>query len=291
MARLIWGFVALVSLACLFVGCSVSAHTVFEGPKVVHETEKRYVIECSTIQLLSDTTEVVLLVSDLQEPRESLRFRVDEMEKHPPILFILRPGRLAMDSRLRGMEIPKDFEVAKAYPNETVRIRLKFESIDKSMPQDANVPRRSMVDELWLKYEDFPPLKLVRADPVDDQITAFFVEEISLGKATLLFLCGLFGAPIATIFGFAKKIPARLRLPESNRNTMPHAQQEATSVDAKNAVPREWESDVIATGFRKFQAKPQLLDIYVKEITKRLSRGFAWLRQARAPAYCHHAGC
>jgi hypothetical protein len=274
MGRLIWGFVALVSFTCLCVGYTVTRHIAFEGPKVVHETEKRYAIQGSSVQLLSDATEVVLLVSDRQKPRNFLKFRPDELQKRSIVLSIPRDGHFALASRLRRMGTPDDVESPKADTEETVRIYLTFEPIDKRLSDDGTtVPRRSMVDGMWLYYEGFPPLQLVRTNPVDNQITAFFVEEISPGKGILLGLVGLFGTIFVPMLAFGTNHSARLELPESDRNSKSHAQQEETSVDAKNAVPRAWEADVITNGFRRFVTKPKLLDIYVREITKRFIIG------------------
>src|SRR4029077_4341373 len=220
--------------------------------------------------------EVRLFVSDLGKPSEFLKFQLEEIDKHRPFLLIPREGKLPLESRLRRIQTPKDFEAAKTYPNETVIIRLEFEPIDKTISQDEAVVPRSMINEIWFKYKDFPPLKLARTHPVDDQITRFLVEEISLGNSGLFLIFGLFVTPLGTIFGLsdrAKKYSAILGLPGSSRNTGLHGQQEETSVDAKNAVPTTWESDVIINGFRRFVTKPRLLDIYVKEITKRFIIG------------------
>jgi hypothetical protein len=272
----LWCFTFLSSIICLVIAGVVGSHTQFEGGIVVHPKEARYSIKYRWLELRSDYTQLDLEASDQTTPSDLFRFSNDEMGKYDNLLLVPRKrGDLSSARQYALLSAGTPGFVNFPKPNnvdQTAKIHLEFE------PTTKNGLMLSQVDELWLKFEDFPPLKLVRKKPVDGLIEVFCVEHISPNMQILLFVVGLTGFSGALVwaggwtlsaFGLLELGPSNERKSPAKPSKGPAGKAEPISKQGKIVMPKEWNPGVIEVELRNLQQRPPLVATFVDELIKR----------------------
>lgn len=198
----------LLGIMSLLVGCEVDDLRTFEIQGVVHPRESRYEISCWSLDFSETASQVHLQVFDRETPHEFLKFRFEEIEKYSNLLLVpKKSGDLNTARKYKLLNI-KHVSTDVLFPtpqskNIAAFMTLEFEPLTKGEPNEI-VPGPLDVNEAWLQFEDFPPLKLLRNRPVMWAWDAFLLNHISKRDASIMIGYGVMGilAPLG-IGGFA----------------------------------------------------------------------------------------
>lgn len=288
---MLWRVSACVlAVAAAAIGIFVFAQSRFGSGAVVDKTG-RFAIQISDLEFSEDYTEVDLRVSDLAEHPDFSKFRTANIAHFGGTLLIPKSaGRSSVLWKypLDRFAVPTiiDFPGPDNTEHEAT-IVLRFKPLIHQDLINGPVPASADIETLWIKFEDFAPLKVERSISVPRSDSALgavdwsFVESISPGLAEVLIAFGFTLAvasfPLLVLFLKRRK---RLKLLSERPFVGKIVDGEVRFVEERNGMkqgeillPKSWDPDEVGIQFRNLKNRPNVLRVFVDSIVTRFVTG------------------
>src|SRR5262249_18958423 len=164
-------------------------------------------------------------------------------------------------------------------------IALEFAPLHEATMSEA-IPNASAIDELWLRFEDFPVLRITRRLPISGngsaltEVDAFLIEHEPRGWAVTFGGVGLLGFAIfsassarrARRYWRFRRFPQEIESPKIV-GVVAKEGMRVQKANAKPAVPATWDPEGLTFQIRSLQQQPNVLSVFVEGVITRFIIG------------------